>query len=273
MQGASRESFAVARERLDAVAGAGEGPDAVRLAADLRGVALLLIREPVFRRALADPARSGKERSQLLLGLLGEQVSAGTRQVLGAAVSGRWSRSTDLIDALEQLSVTAELIAAEKARVLAEVEDELFRFGRVVEGDPRLATLLSDPTAEVERRIGLVRALLDGKATEYTGRLAELAVMGLGGRGFDASLQRLVELAAERRDREVAYVRTAVALTEQQEERLAAKLSDVYGRQISLKIQVDPALVGGATVRVGNDLYDGSVVHRLDQARTALAKK
>ncbi len=110
--------------------------------------------------------------------------------------------------------------------------------------------------------------LLGGKATDFTVRLVELAVNGLGGRGFDASLQKLIELTAERRDRQVAYVQVAAPMTDEQEQRLSTRLSGIYGRDISLKVTVDPTIIGGATVRVGDDLYDGSVARRLDQART-----
>lgn len=273
MRSASRASFATARERLEAViAGDTASGDPVRIADDLRAVAVLLGQQPGLRRAFADPARSGEDRVALLDGVLTNQVSAETLDVLRAAIGGRWSGASELVDGVELLAVDAELAAAEKAGKLADVEDELFRFGRVVEGDPRLAVVLGDPTGEVDRKAGLASDLLSGKATEFTVRLVEQALGGLGGRGFDASLQRLVELTADRRDRQVAYVRVAAPLTEAQEERLSTRLSRIYGRQISLKVQVDPALIGGATIQVGDDLYDGSVARRLDQARAALAK-
>ena len=269
MQAASRASAAAARERLDAIVAK---VDAARLADELRSVAGLLVREPALRRAFVDPARSAEARVELLENVFASQVSADTLDLLRTVVSGRWSTGSDLLNTVELLAVEAELAAAEKAGALADVEDELFRFGRVVAGDPQLAVALSDPTADPGRKTALLRDLLAGKATEFTVRLAEVAVNGLGGRGFDASLQRLVELTAERRDRQVAYVRVAAPLTDEQEERLSTRLSGLYGRQISLKVTVDPAIIGGATVQVGDDLYDGSVARRLDQARTALTK-
>lgn len=269
MQGASRESTAAALESLATVVASA---DPAVVSAECRSVAELLGREPVLRRALADPARSSADRAGLLKGLLSGKVSAESLTVLQALAGGRWSSASDLVDAAELLAIHAELSVAEKAGKLADVEDELFRFSRVVSGDPRLAGALSDSTADADRKVALVSDLLTGKATESTVRLVELAVDGIGGRSFDSALQKLIELTAERRDRQVAYVRVAAPLTEQQEERLSTRLSGIYGRDISLKVTVDPSIVGGATVRVGDDIYDGSVARRLETARATLAK-
>jgi F-type H+-transporting ATPase subunit delta len=168
--------------------------------------------------------------------------------------------------------VDALLDTAARAGELAEVEDELFRFGQVVSGNPQLAVVLSDPSATPQHRVKLVRDLLKGKVRLSTGRLVEVALEGFGGRSFEASLSRMVELTAAKRDHEVAYVTVARLLDDADEQRLAAKLSDMYGRQVSLKVDVDPAIIGGISVRVGSDLYDGTILRRLNEARQAFAK-
>jgi F-type H+-transporting ATPase subunit delta len=103
-------------------------------------------------------------------------------------------------------------------------------------------------------------------------RLIEVALEGFGGRSFEFSRTRLVELTAAKRDREVAYVTVAKPLTDADEQALAAKLSEMYGRQVSLKVDVDPAIIGGVSVRVGSDLYDGTILRRLNEAKQAFAK-
>jgi F-type H+-transporting ATPase subunit delta len=168
--------------------------------------------------------------------------------------------------------VDTVLRAADTAGVLADVEDELFRFGQIVSGDSELAVTLSDPGAPTERRVKLVETLLRSKVQSVTLRLVEVALAGFGGRSFEYSLTRLVELAAARRDREVAYVTVAKPLDDAEEQRLAAKLSDIYGRQVSLKVDVDPKVVGGVSVQVGSDLYDGTILRRLNEARQAFAQ-
>jgi len=270
MHAASRESLAAAAQRLEQVAAAGDDAALARTADDLEAAARLLGREVGLRRALTNPARPPTARRDLLRALLTGKVSAPALDVLGEVAAQRWSSGADLLDAVEQLAVTALLIRAERAGELAEVEDELFRFARLVSGP--LGAALGDTSADLPRRTRLVRDLLQGKARSTTVRLVEIAVGGFGGRTVDAALYRMVEMTAARRAQRVAYVRVASALSEDQERRLAARLAEIYGQEIGLHVQVDPALLGGATVQVGDDLYDGSVARRLAAARAAFAK-
>ena len=264
-----RESFQAAERELDGLTGA------ERLSAtadDVLAVAALLGREPRLRRALADGSRSEEERTGLLHGLFDGKVGEDAVKLVAVLVSGRWSAPSQLLDAVERLGVTALLAAADGADELGEVEDELFRFGQVVDGAPRLAAVLGDITVPVDQRGSLVDDLLDGKARPVTVRLAKVALAGFGGRGFGASLSRLVEVAAARRDREVAYVTAAAPLTEDEERRLGDRLAQMYGRSVSVLVIVDPRVIGGLSVRIGSDLYDGTVLRRLNDARGALTK-
>ena len=271
MHTASRESYAVTAEELGTYAAAAEPAQVAATADEVLAVADLLRREPRLRRALVDGTRAPADRAGLLASVLAGKLGEPALKLLTVAVQGRWSTPGELREAVERLGAEAVLAAADRAGELGEVEDELFRFGQVAAGELALASALSDSTADVARRVTLARSLLDGKARSATIRLVELALRGFGGRGFDASLTRLVELAAARRDREVAYVTTAVPLTDAEEQQLADRLSSRYGRQISLKVEVDPSVLGGVRVRVGADLYDGTVARRLAQSRTALA--
>jgi F-type H+-transporting ATPase subunit delta len=273
MHRASRDSLTVARDRLQELAHSVDAAALTTIADELEAFAALLGREPTLRRALADPGTAGERRRELLDAILSGKVSAETLSALDALVEGRWSSAADLVDAAEILTVDALLHGAEKDGDLADVEDELFRFSRIVQATPELAGILGDRSTGPDRRREVVRELLEGKASRTTVRLVELAAtIGIGGRRFDPSLERLVTLTAERRDREVAYVRVAAPMTDEQERRLSSRLSATYGRDISLKVEVDPSIIGGATVRVGDDLYDGSVKRRLEAARAALAR-
>lgn len=268
----TRESYADALDKLSADTARATAEQLSTVADEILSVAGLLRAEPRLRRALTDPSRSGQERAELLRSLLSGKLTQATVDSLTALVTGRWSRPADLLDATERLGVEVSLRSAAKADKLADVEDELFRFSQIVAGDPELAVTLSDPGASVGRRVKLVEDLLKRKTQPATLRLVELALTGFGGRGFEFSLTRLVELTAAKRDREVAYVTVARPLDDAAEQRLSAKLSDMYGRAVSLKIDVDPEVIGGASVRVGSDLYDGTILRRLTEAKQAFAK-
>ena len=270
MQSASRDALATSGEQLNAAAD-GLGADELRrLAEDLLGVAGILVHEIPLRRALSDPSRSGSDRAGLVERIFGPHVGAPAMSVLTSMVGLRWSSPGDLVDAAEQLGVDAVLIGAEQDGVLPEVEDELFRFSRIADGHPGLSAALADETATAERRGALVDQLLEGKARPATVRLARLAVSGFGGRPFESSLERLIELAAARRDRSVVRVRAAAPMSEQQESGLGSVLAEAYGREVSIQVEVDEGLIGGAIVRIESDLYDGSVASRLAEARRRL---
>jgi F-type H+-transporting ATPase subunit delta len=272
MSAASRESYATAADKLGAYGKRATAVNLTEVADELLAVARLLRREPRLRRALTDPAKRGAQRAELAGSLLSGKVGAKSLEFFSALVAGRWSTPGELLDATERLGTDALLTAAQRADELAEVEDELFRFGQVVSADSALAAALSDPSAGVERRVKLVQDLLKGKVRGSTLRLVELALEGFGGRSFASALTRLVELTAAKREREVAYVVVARLLDEADEQRLGTKLSELYGRQVSLKVDVDPGVIGGISVRVGSDLYDGTILRRLTEARQAFAK-
>jgi F-type H+-transporting ATPase subunit delta len=267
----SREAYGEASERLGAETASATAAQLASVADEILSVAGLLRAQPRLRRALTDPSKPGEARADLLRSLLAGKISETAVTVLATLVSGRFSRPTELLDATENLGVQALLASADRDGKLGDVEDELFRFSQIVAGDSALAVTLSDPGASVERRVKLVGDLLKGKVHVATGRLAEVALDGFGGRGFEGSLTRLVEATAEKRNREVAYVTVAKPLTDAEEQALAAKLSTIYGREVSLKVSVDPAVIGGVSVRVGSDLYDGTILRRLNAAKQAFA--
>jgi F-type H+-transporting ATPase subunit delta len=266
----SREAFAKASEKLTADTAKVTAAQLATVADEILSVAGLLRAQPRLRRALTDPARGSADRAELLRSLLAGKLSEITVDTLATLVSGRFGSAGELLDATERLGAEALLDSGDRAGDLADIEDELFRFGQIVSGSGELAVTLSDPGAPTERRVKLVEDLLKSKAKPATLRLVEVALEGFGGRGFDNSLTRLIEMTAAKRDRQVAYVMVAKPLTEGEEQALVSKLSDIYGRQVSLKIDVDPRIIGGVSVKVGSDLYDGTVLRRLNEAKAGL---
>jgi len=156
---------------------------------------------------------------------------------------------------------------AERAGTLDDVEDQLFRFGRVLAAEPGLRLALEDPMAPADRKVALLDRLIGDRVDPATRQLLEQAVRAPRGRGSERTVTELVELAAARRERYVAYVTAPAPLTEQQERRLATALARIYGRQASLQVTVDPQLLGGLVVRVNDEIIDGSVLSRLTGLR------
>ena len=272
MQPASRAALATAREQLeDRIAGAAAG-DAERLGGDLGAVAAALGEQPAIRRYLADSAAPEQIRRKMVEALFGGKVSGLALQTLGDVVASRWSRPLDLVDGIEELAWQALLTIAERNQTLDDVEDELFRFGRILAAQPRLATLLGDENAPAARRLELLDTVLANRTRPVTRGLLEQAIRAPRGRPLDEIVDALVDRAAARRERSVAHVSAAGPLSQQQEQRLLDVLNRIYRRPISLKVDLDPELLGGLVIRMGDEVIDGSVAARLDQARQWMSR-
>lgn len=259
MQGRIRESLTRLREL---VTGSSAGPPA-----DLLAVAALLGREHRLRAVLSDAGTPQEVKVGLVDSLLDGRVGAPALDVVRGAVTSRWSHARDLPDALEAFGVQAAFAEAEAEGSLDRVEDELFRFGRTVAAETGLRQLLADPDVEDAAKVSLLRDLLGGRAAPLTLELLEHVVRSPRGRTLEEAIGELSALAAERTQEVVAGVRVAAPMAADQEQRLAAALGRLYGRPVRLQVSVDPTVLGGAVVTVGEEVIDGTVAHRLDQAR------
>ena len=153
---------------------------------------------------------------------------------------------------------------------LDEVEDELFRFGRSFENSDALRSALTDDMIPAVKRQAIVEDLLGGKATSTTVQLISMVVGAGRGRDLPAIIDQLVSRASSAKDLELAEVRSAVPLTEDQQTRLKAALANATGKQVSLKVVVDPSVLGGLIATVGDTVIDGTVRTRLEQLKARL---
>ncbi|MFD7712435.1 F0F1 ATP synthase subunit delta [Streptomyces sp. NPDC059785] len=270
MNGASREALAAARERLDALTDA-TSVNAAQLADELAAVTALLDREVSLRRVLTDPAQPGEAKAELARRLLGGQVGGESTDLVAGLVRSRWSQPRDLVDALEVLANVADLTAAQKSGKLDDVEDELFRLGRIISSSTELRAALTSRTADATVKAALVHRLLGGRADVTTERLVTRLVTAPRGRSLETGLESLSKLAADRRDRMVAVVTSAVPLSDGQKQRLGDALAKLYGRRMHLNLDVDPDVVGGIRVQVGEEVINGSIADRLDEAARRMA--
>jgi F-type H+-transporting ATPase subunit delta len=272
MQAASREALANLQAQVESVLGRFSTTDGMSgLADELYAVAALLTAQPQLRRRLADPASAPEARIGLADHLLSSKISASALSVVESAVAQRWSAPWDLVDALETSGDDVLLAAADQTGVIDEVEDELFRLERILDAESGLSTLLDEVSAAPQRRVQLLDQVVADKVNPLTLALVRHAVATERKRSVHLALDDLIEAAGARRERSVARVISAVPMTEQQQQALAERLSEIYGRRIDVRYAIDPAIRGGLVVRVGEEVIDGSIASRLAQVRGAFA--
>src|SRR5262249_1741896 len=218
-----------------------------------------------------DITSPAEARTGLARRLFGGRVSAPTLELLAGMAAARWSVPRDLADAAEELAVLAVAASAEGAGQLGDVEDDLFRVGRIVSGEPELYAALSGPRLPEEAKRGLVETLLNGKVSRASLRLITQAVVHPRGRSLEANLADYARLVAEWQQRLIAVVRVAVELTDSERERLTSALAAIYGRGVQLNILIDPEVVGGASVQIGDELIDGTLSSLLASLRRRMA--
>ena len=266
-RGASADAVASLTGELEASV-SGSPETATRIAGDLFEVAATLRAEGALRRFATDGSVPTEAKTGLVGEVLGGKVDEASLALVRSAVGRRWTRSRDLADALEHLSVVATVRSAQAdADRLA---DELFGFAQTVKGAPTLRDALSDPARSVADKGRLVDELLGGKALPATVVLAKQALHGTY-RTVGVALAEYQKVAASVAGENVATVRVARALSEAEERRLADLLTRQYGRPVHLNTVVDPDVIGGVRVEIGDDVIDGTVSSRLDDARRLLA--
>jgi F-type H+-transporting ATPase subunit delta len=198
--------------------------------------------------------------------LLDGKVDAAVVDLVAEAATLRWAGGRTFAAALERQAVRAQLIVADRRGELEDVEDQLFRFARLVESDPDLRNVLSDRAIDRSRRQELVGELLRGRATDSTIALAKRAVAARE-RTFAQTIEGYVTLAAAQKNRVVATVRVAKPLSEDQRDRLVAALTNQIGRQVTIQEVIDPDILGGVRVELGDEVFEGTVSGRLEAAR------
>jgi F-type H+-transporting ATPase subunit b/F-type H+-transporting ATPase subunit delta len=273
MRSASRVALASLLKRFGEIADNLDDGALSTLADDLTSVAALLDRETVVTRYLTVPAEDAAPRIRLLERLMSDKVGEQALDLLRSAVSERWSANSDLVDAVELVSRQALLMRAERAGQVDEVEDQLFRFSRILDVQPRLAILLGDYEVPADGRVRLLRNVLESAsvdvnpiATDLLSKTVEL----LRGQPAEEAMLGLAEVAVARRGEVVAHVNAAAELSDAQRTRLTEVLSRIYGHPVTVQMQVDPELLGGLAISVGDEIIDGTLSSRLAAAQTQL---
>jgi ATP synthase F0 subunit b/ATP synthase F1 delta subunit len=271
LRAASRGAFVALTREFDGVAGNLTAAGLTALAEELGSVVSVLIAEHSLTNHLAQPSDDTDAKVRLVDRLFSNQVDEPTAKLLRTAASQRWSVESDLVDGVEHLARLALLKRAEVEDQVDEVEEQLFRFGRVLDAEPRLTALLSDYTAPIDGRIALLDKVIDGSGVDgAAAALLRQTIAHLRGERADEAVIDLAELAVARRGEVVAHVTASSELTDAQHTRLTEVLTRIYGHPVSVQIHVDPELLGGLSIAVGDEVIDGSIASRLAAAQTQL---
>lgn len=267
--GSSRQSLVAARSALDASVKGASAASASELSSHLFLAAEVIAGNTSLRRAITDPARDKAAKAALVKDLFAKSTGTLAVSLLSELSGLRWSATKDLVYAIEQLAIEAEASAANIAGELDRVEDEFFETSRLVADNFELRKALVS-VGSTTAKSALIAEVLGKKASTSTIKLAGALVASLRGRSIEAAFADYLFGLANRRNRLIAVVRTAVALTDSQASRLATTLEKKVGQPIRINVQIDPNILAGVSIKFADELVDGSVVNRLAKAGRAL---
>ena len=272
MKAASREAQSHVTEQLDELVRSAD--NAVATAAQV-GTELFLVvdqldTERALRVAVADASLDASQREGIMREVFGGKVAEPTLNILTAAAKEEWSTPREFRTGLINLGRRALELGAKEQGQLEQVEEELYQLSILLEDEKELTQLLSDRTATPAQKRGLLASVIYGKVTMFTEALA-LQVIGRPNRNPVDDLASLAGGVAEMRGKAVARVASAEALSDAQRTALAGKLEQIYGREMAIHSEVDPSLLGGMVVRVGDEVIDGSTRGKINRLRTDMA--
>jgi len=266
--GSSRQSLVAARTALDTAVKGVDAQTASTLSTELFFVADVLGSNISVRRALTDTSRDAAAKGALIKDLLASKVGKATVGLLTDLSALRWSGAKDLVQVIEQLAIEAEATAANISGELDRVENEMFVISSTVSNSSELRKAFKSDAHVAKAQ--LVAELLKN-ASSSTTKLVSQMVNAWRGRSIESAFADYQWALAARRNRVIALVRIAAPMSQAQQDRLEAALNKQVGQPVRMNIEIDPAVLGGVSVKFADEMVDGSVSNRLAGAARALA--
>jgi len=273
LKGASRQSLAVTRSALEKLISAVDAATAAKISADLFAMVKVLDSSSAVRRALTDYARDESAKSTLGKDIFKGLGSVKALEIFSKMAGLRWSSPRDFGNVLEFLGVQALVASAEKSGSLADLESEIFAVSETIAKSPELRAFFAVRNVVSAPKSELLTSLLSGKVTQATLDLTSYLVDHPRGRNVEAGLNDFAAAIAQIKDRQIAHVVSATALSAEQISRLAKSLTKTFSREIKVNASVKQEVVGGMSIRVADELIDGTLLTRISQADRLLAGK
>ncbi len=266
--GSSRQSLVAARVALDAAVKGVDAQAASQLSAELFFAADVLGSNISVRRALTDTSRDAAAKGALIKDLLASKVGTAAVGLLTELSALRWSGAKDLVQVIEQLAIEAEATAANISGDLDRVENEMFVISNTISNSSELRKAFKSDADVAKAQLA---ADLLKNASSSTTKLVSQMVNSWRGRSIESAFADYQWALAARRNRVIALVRIAAPISQAQQDRLAEALNKQVGQPVRMNIEVDPAVLGGVSVKFADEIVDGSVSNRLAGAARALA--
>lgn len=271
MKATSRQSLSAARNALEKKLTSAE--IAATAARELLAMVVVFDSNISLSRALTDRSRNVADKSELIKRVFANSISEVTLSFANELIALRWSSPSDLVSAIERLGIETDAAAAEKSNSLDRLEEELFSFTQTVRKSPELRATLNNRDLIGARKSALIASLLKGKSHDVTVRLIGTLVDHPRGRNIDSVLIDLADAIAARKSRAIAHVKSAVVLTPEQVNRITKSLSSQIGTQVRVNVEIDTNVVGGLSIRFGDEVIDGSIATRIGSAQRLLAER
>jgi F-type H+-transporting ATPase subunit delta len=266
--GSSRQSLVAARIALDAAVKGVDAQTASTLSTELFFAADVLGSNISVRRALTDTSRDAAAKGRLIKDLLASKVGTAAVGLLTDLSALRWSGAKDLVQVIEQLAIEAEATAANISGELDRVENEMFVISNTISNSSELRKACKSDAQVAKAQLA---AELLKNATSSTTKLVSQMVNAWRGRSIESAFADFQWALAARRNRVIALVRIAAPMSQAQQDRLEAALNKQVGQPVRMNIEIDPAVLGGVSVKFADEMVDGSVSNRLAGAARALA--